>query len=158
MKTLNSKSKTWWKYEIAPESLEELSDSDRRNAKSLNHWILVWGIVFFGIVLGTEPLLGNIEVALVWRLLPACSAILMTIFLIRAYIIFYRETKDELLRKIHYMSLAVGFGAAFFLGACFGVLATIFGNLEIARPLTFAGMLIAYFTSHALFIHRNHYV
>ena len=57
----NKSKRKWWLHPMDLENLVELGDSDRRNAKSCNHWLFVWGVMFFGIVNGMEPLPGGIE-------------------------------------------------------------------------------------------------
>lgn len=148
----------WWRYGIAPECLKELSESDRRNAKSLNHWFLLWVLAFCTAAPAHVILFGDSDTAGSWRLLPAIIAAATTVFLVRAYVRFYIATKDELLRKVHYESLAIGFGAAFFLGVGFAVLKPITGSLDIAAPMTLVGMLLSYFVSYYLLLNKTSYV
>lgn len=154
-KTDRESSGKWWRYGIAPASLEELSAEERKRAKSLNHWFLLWILVVFGGVVGPRPLLANVEVAYAWRVLLALMGVASTLFLIRAYRVFYRNTKDEWIRKVYQDSLAAGFAAAFFLGVCSVVLEPIFDLSGKTGPLIWAGMLLAYLVSHVLLIQKH---
>jgi hypothetical protein len=113
--------------------------------------------VFFAAAPAHALLFGDADAARSWRLLPAILAAATTVFLIRAYVRFYIATKDELTRKVHYESLAVGFGAAFFLGVGFAVLKPITGSLEIAAPMTWVVMLLSYFVSYYLLLNKARY-
>lgn len=137
----------WWLHPMDPENLIELSDSDRRNAKSFNLWLLGWGIMFFGTILCMEPLPGGVEATPIWRMLIALSPLVPSIFLIRAFIRLFSEMKDELIKKVHYEALASGFLFAFFLGTCFGLSAIIIGASVKAGPFMFVGLLAGYFIS-----------
>lgn len=145
----------WWSNPMAPYDLPELRDSDRQRAKSFNHWLLVWGVMLFGVFLGMKPLPGGLEATPAWRFLLVFSPIVATIFLIRAFLRFFHETKDELIRKIHYDSLAIGFAVAFFLGICFGLSAVIVGPSAIAGPFTWGAMFLAYIISYSR-MYSNH--
>ena len=153
----NKLKRKWWLHPMDPENLVELSDRDRRNAKSYNHWILVWGVMFFGAVVGLEPLPGGIDATPMWRILLAFSPIVPGIFLIRSFIRLFRETKDELIRKIHYEALAMGFLFAFILGMCFALSAVIVSESVKAGPTMFSGLLVGYFLGLTL-KYRKHNV
>jgi hypothetical protein len=113
--------------------------------------------MFFGTVLCLEPLPGGIGSTPVWRLLLAFSPIVPGIFLIRAFIRLFGGMEDELIKRIHYEALAVGFLFAFFLGMCFGLSAVIVGGTVSAGPIMFMGLLLGYFISLAL-KYRKHNV
>lgn len=140
----------WWITPIDPESIVELSDADRRNGKRFNRWFLLWGLTFFGAVLGLEPLPGGVENTPWWRLLLALSPIITGVFLVRAFIRLFSGIKDELIKKIYYEALAGGFLLAFFLGMGFSLSATIVGKSAIAGPFIFSGLMVGYFISLAL--------
>ncbi|MBX2859049.1 MAG: hypothetical protein KTR17_10330 [Cellvibrionaceae bacterium] len=135
----------WWANPIDPEHIVELSDDDRRNGKHFNHWFLLWGLTFFGAVLGLEPLPGGIENTPWWRLLFALLPIVTGVFLVRAFIYLFSGIKDELIKKIYYEALAGGFLLAFFLGMGFCLSATIVGKSAIAGPFMFSGLIVGYF-------------
>ena len=61
------------------------------------------------------------------------------------------------MRKIHYESLSIGFGIAFFLGVGFPVLKPLTGSMEIAAHMNWVGMLLAFFVSFYLRLNRAHY-
>ena len=103
--------------------------------------------MFFNIVLGMEPLPGGIDATPVWRLLLVFSPIIASIFLVRAFVRLIRELKDELIKKMHFEALAVGFLIAFFLGMCFDLSAVIIGGSLKAGPLMFAGLIGGYFVA-----------
>lgn len=140
-----------------PENLVELTDSDRRKAKSYNHWLLIWAVMFFGVAVGMEPLPGGIETTPVWRLLLAFSPVIPGILMVRAFIRFFSNTTDELIRKIHFEALAIGFLFAFSLGMCFELSAVIVGGSVRAGPIIFSGLLIGYVISLTL-QYRKHSV
>lgn len=146
----NNFKKKWWLHPLDPENIAELKPRDRQNAKSFNHWILVWAIMFFGIINVMEPLSGGIEATPAWRILLAFSPLISGIFLIRAFFRFLSETKDELIREIHYQALAVGFLLAFIIGMSFALTAVIIGASVNAGPLMFSGLLVGYFLSLGL--------
>ncbi len=142
--------KKWWLHPMDPENLVELNDRDRRNAKRYNHWLLIWGVTFFGTLIALKPLAGGVDATPIWRLLLAFSSIVPGVFLVRSFIRFFGETKDQLLKKVHYESLAVGFLFAFFLGICFALSAVIVGGSVKAGPVMFSGLLAGYFINLAL--------
>jgi hypothetical protein len=140
----------WWANPWDPEHMAELCAKDRRNAKSFNHWIVIWMVMYLGATLGMEPLPEGIAATPIWRLLLAFSPIVSGALLVRAFIRLFSEMKDELLKKVHYEALAGGFLCAFFIGMCFGLSAVIIGASVIAGPVTFFGMLSGYFISLSL--------
>ncbi|MDN4503961.1 hypothetical protein QX776_16230 [Alteromonadaceae bacterium BrNp21-10] len=140
----------WWLHSMDPENLAELSDSDRRNAKSFNGWLFIWGIVFFGVVIFMEPLSGGIETTPVWRFLLASSPLALGIFLVHAFIRMIRGFHDELLIKIYYEALATGFLFAFFIGMCFSLSAPIIGASLKAGPFMLCGLIAGYYAGLTL--------
>ena len=140
----------WWLHPMDPENIAGLSDRDRRNAKRYNQWLFIWGVMFFGAIHALDPLPGGISATPVWRVLLAFSPIIPGIFLIRAFIRLFGETKEELIRKIHIESLAVGFLCAFVIGMCFALSAIIVGESVVAGPVMFVGLLAGYFVSLTL--------
>lgn len=147
----------WWLHPMDPENLVELSDSDKKNAKNYNRWLLIWGVMFFCVVNIMEPLPGGIEVTPVWRWLLAFSPLVSGIFFVRAFVRFFTEVKDDLIRNIHYKALAIGFVSAFFIGMCFALSAVIFGSMVFSGPLMFTGLIAGYFISLTL-SYRKHNV
>lgn len=139
-----------------PENLMELSDEDRRNAKRFNHWMLIWGIMFFGVIHGMEPVQGGMQATPVWKWGLIFSPLIAGIFLVRAFKRLFGDTQDELIRHIHFGGLAVGFLFAFFIGMFFSLSALMVGASLKAAPLMFAGLLAGYFLTIVVQYRKYH--
>ena len=142
----------WW---LNPMDSKQLTNRDRQNVKSFNHWILIWGVAFFGVIWFIKPIRGNLDATPIWYFLIAFSPIVATLFLIRAFVRFYRQTNDEYIQKLNVESLAIGFAVAFFMGICFEVLEAVFVPTEIPVGLVNVGLVLGYFISYVVLCRKN---
>lgn len=86
----------------------QMTQRDRRNARRANYWLFGWMLSFVGIIFAIRS-----EVLPEWWLtwLAIAASTVLGFVAIMAFVRFLREA-DELLRKIQFEALALGFGAA----------------------------------------------
>lgn len=137
----------WWLHPMDPENLVELSERDKRHAKNFNHWLLVWGILFFGVVNTMQPISNEVGSIPYWRWLLILAPMTAGVFLVRSFKKLFWEMNDELMRQIHLNALAIGFLSAFFLGMGLILWATVIGTSIHSGPIIFTGLLAGYFFS-----------
>lgn len=147
--------KKWWLHPMDPENVAELSDSDRRNAKAYNHWLLVWIVLFAVVAIGTKPIPGGLAAASPWRVLLAFTPLVAGVLLVRAFVRLFGGTTDPLIRQIHFSALAVGFLFAFLAGVYFAALSSLVGPWDRSGPVMFACLLSGYLGSLVLSYRRH---
>lgn len=145
----------WW---LNPMDSKQLSDGDRRNAKLINLWIVIAALLYAGVVKIVKLFEGGVDEWPIWFWLFMFSPIVATIFLIHALYRFCRDTKDELLKRVTYESLSIGFAVAFFIHICSFVAKVVVGPFELHGILTFWGLVLGYFIGFVLLCRKNCYV
>lgn len=86
----------------------QMTQRDRRNARRANYWLFGWMLSFVGIIFAIRSEVLP-EGWLTWLAIAASTV--LGFVAIMAFVRFLREA-DELLRKIQFEALALGFGAA----------------------------------------------
>ena len=140
-----------WLHPMDPENLPELSKKDRKNAKSLNHLMLIWMILFFTSTTSLiEPLNVALEKFQFIHIGLSALTLITGLFVVKAFMRFVKEVKDELIKKIYLSALATGFVLAFIVGLFFSVSTSFMEQSQLAGPLSFASLIIGYFIGLAL--------
>lgn len=86
----------------------DMTQRDRANARRANYWLFGWMVTFVGIIFAIKNEVLP-EGWLTWLAIAASTV--LGFVAIMAFVRFLREA-DELLRKIQFEALALGFGAA----------------------------------------------
>ena len=155
LKSDDNFNRKWW---LNPMESEQLSEGDKRNTKRFKLWILVWGVLFFSVGKFGGTFAGGVDEMPIWFWPVLVSPVIAAIFLILALARFCRETTDELLRRITYESLSIGFAVGFFVFVCIGVAKTVVGPFALEGYLTFLGLVLGYFISYVILCRKNCYV